>query len=123
MPDERVQALYYAAKLRGLALVRSGEKFALVQYVVADASLDEIATYLAADDGAEPPATLDDRRADLRAMIKAERALLAQMEQKQRQAGEENDDRAATETALAEIRRRIREIQNETAPEQRTSEG
>ena len=122
MADERVQALYYAAKLRGLSLVRSGEKFALVQYVVADASLDEIAAYLAADDGAEPPATLGDRRADLSAMIKAERALLAQMEQKQRQAGGPNDDRAATEAALAEIRRRIREIQNETAPQQR-SEG
>ena len=122
MADERVQALYYAAKLRGLSLVRSGEKFALVQYVVADASLDEIAAYLAADDGAEPPATLDDRRADLRAMIKAERALLAQMEQKERQAGGQNDERAATEAALAEIRRRIREIQNETAPEEH-SEG
>ena len=86
--------------------------------MVTDTSLDEIAAYLAADDGAEPPATLDDRRADLRAMIKAERALLAQMEQKQRQAGGQNDDRAATEAALAEIRRRIREIQSETAPEE-----
>lgn len=118
MADDRVQSLHYAAKLRGLSLIRSGEKFALVRHVLADASLDEIASYLAADDGAEPPATLDDRRADLRAMIKAERALLAQMEKKQRDAGGQNDGGAATEATLAEIRRRIREIQSETAPEE-----
>lgn len=113
MADEREQALHYAAKLRGLTLVRSGEKYALVQYVVADASLDEIAEYLASDDGAEPEAALGGRRADLRAMLKAERALLVEMEQATRQAGERSRDRATTEAALAEIRRRITEIQGE----------
>ena len=61
MADEREQALHYAARLRGLTLVRSGEKYALVHYVLDDASRDS----------------------------------------------------AATEAALAEIRRRISEIQGE----------
>jgi hypothetical protein len=112
--DEREQALQYAARLRGLTLVRSGDKYALVHYLVADASLDDIAAFLVADDGgAAPDAAPGDRRADLRAMLKAERALLGEMEQEKRKAGERGRERATTEAALAEIRRRIAELQDE----------
>jgi hypothetical protein len=112
--DEREQALHYAARLRGLSLVRSGDRYALVHYLVADASLDDIAAFLIADDGnAEPGAAPGDRRADLRAMLKAERALLGEIEQEQRKAGERGRERATTEAALAEIRRRIAELQTE----------
>jgi hypothetical protein len=111
--DEREQALHYAARLRGLTLVRSGEKYALVHYVLNDATLDEIAAFLASADSDERRAADGDRRADLRAMLKAERALLVEMEQKTREASEPSRDQAATEAALAEIRRRITEIQGE----------
>jgi hypothetical protein len=111
--DEREQALHYAARLRGLTLVRSGEKYALVHYVLNDTSLDEIAAFLASENSDERRAADGDRRADLRAMLKAERALLVEMEQATREAGEPGRDHAATEAALAEIRRRIGEIQGE----------
>jgi uncharacterized protein (DUF3084 family) len=108
--DEREQSLHYAARLRGLSLVRSGDRYALVHYVLADASLDDIAAFLVADDGAAEPG---DRRADLRAMLKAERTLLGEMEQEKRKASERGRERATTEAALAEIRRRIAELQDE----------
>jgi hypothetical protein len=112
--DEREQALHYAARLRGLSLVRTGDTYALVHYLVTDASLDDIAAFLTADDAsAEPGAAHGDRRADLRAMLKAERALLGEIEQERRKAGERNRESASTEAALAEIRRRIAEIQSE----------
>lgn len=111
MTDEREQALQYAAKLRGLSLVRSGNRYALARYVLRDASLDDVASYLAGDDDAEPAET--DRRASLRAMIKAERKLIAEMEQVQRKAEAEGRDRATTEQALSEIRRRLAELQTE----------
>src|SRR5262245_15245949 len=107
--DEREQALHYAARLRGLTLVRSGDKYALVQYFVTDATLDEIAAFLTGDSDTAPGAGPGDR---LRAMLKAERALLAEMEEAQRRAGEGARDRTA-ESALADIRRRIAEIQGE----------
>jgi hypothetical protein len=113
--DEREQALQYAAKLRGLSLVRSGNRYALARYVLSDASLEEVARYLAGDD-AEPDEPRGDRRASLRAMLKAERALLAEMEQANRKAGADSRDRNTTEEALAEIRRRITEMQNEMGP-------
>ena len=118
--DEREEALHYAARLRGLTLVRSGEKYALVQYVLNDASLDEIAAFLVSADSDERRAADGDRRADLRAMLKAERALLVEMEQTTREAGEPSRDHAATEAALAEIRRRISEIQGEMEPKEST---
>jgi hypothetical protein len=111
--DEREQALHYAARLKGFTLVRSGDKYALVHYVLADASLDDIAAFLASDDSAEPGAAQGDRRADLRAMLKAERALLGEIEQDKRKAGENGRERATTEAALSEIRRRISELQTE----------
>jgi len=113
MADEREEALHYAAKLRGLTLVRRGDRFSLVQYLLTDASLDDVASYLAGDDDSEPAEVGGDRRASLRAMIKAERALLAEMEQVRRRATAEGQDRATTESALAEIRRRIAELQGE----------
>ncbi len=111
--DEREQALQYAAKLRGLSLVRTGTTFALARYVLRDASLDEVASFLADDEGREPAETSGDRRANLSAMIKAERALLAEIEQATQRVGAERRDRSTTELALAEIRRRIAELQNE----------
>ena len=114
--DEREQALHYAARLRGLTLVRSGEKYALVHYVLNDASLDEIEAFLASENSDERRGAEGDRRADLRAMLKAERALLVEMEQNQRGADDRGRDRATTEAALAEIRRRITEIQGEMEP-------
>jgi hypothetical protein len=113
MTDEREEALHYAAKLRGLSLVRTGDRFALVQYLLTDASLDEVASYLAGDDDSAPPATGGDRRASLRAMLKAERVLLAEMEQVKQQASAAGRERTTTESALAEIRRRIAELQGE----------
>ncbi len=111
--DEREQALHYAARLRGLTLVRSGDKYALVRYALADASLDEIAAFLATDEDGEHDAAPGDRRTDLRAMLKAERALLVELEQQRLKADERGGSDTATEAALAEIRRRIAEIQNE----------
>jgi hypothetical protein len=115
--DEREQALQYAAKLRGLSLVRVGEKFALAHYVLSDASLDQVAAYLAADEGAASGEPQGDRRTNLRAMLKAERALLAEIERlKQRAAAAAaSPDSGSTESeaALSEIRRRIAELQSE----------
>src|SRR6202012_286711 len=101
MTDEREEALHYAAKLRGLSLVRTGDRFALVQYLLTDASLDDVASYLADDDDSQPAGAGPDRRANLRAMLKAERALLAEMEQVKQKASAAGRDRATTESALA----------------------
>jgi hypothetical protein len=46
-------------------------------------------------------------------MLKAERALLGEIEQEKRKAGERGRERATTDAALAEIRRRISELQTE----------
>jgi hypothetical protein len=93
-------------------LVRNRDKYALVQYVVNDTSLDEIEAFLTSDSNAELDAAQGGRRADLRAMLKAERALLVEMADK-RETGEASRERSATEAALAEIRRRIVELQSE----------
>lgn len=113
MTNGREQALQYAARLRGLTLVHSGDKYALVRYELNDASLDEIEAFLASDDtDAEPDTAQGGRRADLRAMLKAERALLVQMAER-RETDQGSRERASTEAALAEIRRRISELQTE----------
>ena len=112
--DEREQILHYAARLQGLSLLRTGDTFALVQYKIADATLDEIAAFLTDDRGlaTEDRRTEEHRRADLRAMLKAERTLLVEFEeQEKRKAGERSSDLEATEAALAEYRRRIAELQ------------
>jgi uncharacterized protein YlxW (UPF0749 family) len=113
MNDEREQALHYAARLRGLSLIRNGNRFSLAKYLLTNASLDDVASYLAEDDDSEPAAPEGDRRASLRALIKAERALLAEMERVQQAARDGRRDRAETDTALAEIRRRLAELQTE----------
>ena len=114
-PNQREQALHYAATLRGLALVRTDNKYALAEYKLTDATLDEIAAFLASDGspGAGPSPAGGDRRTNLRAMLKAEHALLAEIGQEKRRAGERSRDDATTEAALAEIRRRIAEMQGE----------
>ncbi len=111
-PDEREQALHYAARLRGLSLVRSGEKFTLARYLLTDATLDQVAAFLASDREADSEKA-GNRRADLRAMLKAEHTLLVEMEQEKRRLGERSRERTSTELALAEIRQRIAEIQGE----------
>jgi hypothetical protein len=119
--DAREQALRFAAGLQGLALVRTGDTYALAEIKMRGATLDEIAAYLDGDQVADAGASQDDvspdrRRADLRALLKAERAMIAELEARRRkvdepgQPGEPSDDRATTEAALAEIRRRITEL-------------
>jgi len=114
-PNQREQALHYAATLRGLSLVRTGNKYGLAQYKLTNATLDEIAAFLASDGspGAGPSPAGGDRRTNLRAMLKAEHALLGELEQEKRRAGERSPDHATTDAALAEIRRRIAEMQGE----------
>src|SRR5262245_55466871 len=109
MPNEgeREQALHLAARLKGLSLVRAGDTFALAVHTAA--TLDEIAAFLATD---APPnvdhrRVEDNRRADLRAMLRAERALIAELEAEKRTTNAQGCDHATTEAALAEIRRRI----------------
>jgi hypothetical protein len=111
--DEREQILHDAARRQGLSLLRTGDTFALVQYKIADATLDEIAAFLTADNGpaVESRRIDDNRRADLRALFKAERAMLVEFEERKRKAGQGHSDQAAAEAALAEIRRRIEELQ------------
>ena len=78
--DELEQVLHYAARLQGLSLLRTGDRFALVDYKITGATLDEIAAFLTADrsPAIENGRVEERRRADLRAMLKAERALLVE---------------------------------------------
>ena len=114
-PNQREQALHYAATLRGLSLVRTGNNYALAEYKLTDVTLDEIAAFLDVDGspGVAPSPDGGDRRTNLRAMLKAEHALLAELGQEKRRAGERSRDHATTDAALAEIRRRIAEMQGE----------
>ena len=110
--DPREQALQYAARLKGLTVVRTGDTYALAEFRLSGATLDEIAAYLAADDSVEdPPETR--RRSDLQALLKAEHAMLAELETARRKANEPSRDRLATEAALKEIRRRIMQLSGE----------
>jgi hypothetical protein len=111
--DAREQALRYAAGLKGLALVRTGDTFALAEIKIRDATLDEIAAYLDAVEISTERASPNRRRADLRALLKAEHAMLAELDAVRRKADERSSDRATTEAALAEIRRRIAELSEE----------
>jgi hypothetical protein len=112
--DAREQALQYAARLRGLSLIRMGDTFALVDLKLSGATLDQIAAYLAADSGPDHHGHDDARRANLQTLLKAEHAMLAELEaEKRRASSPKADDRAATEAALAEIRRRIAELSEE----------
>jgi len=119
MPDEdfneRERALQYAARLKGLSLLRTGTTYALAQYKLSDATLDEIEVYLRADDqsGPDDRGGEDDRRADLRALLKAERAMMAELAEEKRRASAKGASPNATAAALAEIRRRIAELQEE----------
>jgi hypothetical protein len=127
MPDddfnERERALQYAARLKGLSLVRTGDTYALAQYRMTGATLDDIEAFLRADGGprAGLRAAEGDRRADLRALLKAERTMLAELEEEKRRIIARGTGDKATETALAEIRRRIAELQAERKA--RTADG
>jgi hypothetical protein len=83
-----------------------------------DATLDDIETFLRADGGprAGLRAAEGDRRADLRAWLKAERSVLAELEEEKRRLLARGTGDKATENALAEIRRRIAELQAERKP-------
>jgi hypothetical protein len=110
--DPREQALQYAARLKGLSVVRTGDTYALAEFRLSGVTLDEIAAYLAADDGADDPPEAR-RRSDLQALLKAEHAMLAELETARREANTRGNDRLATEAALQEIRRRIMQLSGE----------
>src|SRR5262245_55923568 len=115
--NEREQALQQAARLKGFSLVRTGNAFALAVYTAA--TLDEIAAFLAADSSCDDGSRRleDDRRADLWAMLRTERALIAELEEEKRKAHVGSPDHETIEAALAEIRRRIAEIEDTTRPQ------
>ena len=110
--NEREQALQQAARLKGLSLVRTGDTFALAIYTAA--TLNEIADFLATDsppDAGHRP--LDQqRRADLWAILRAERALIAELEEEKRKANTGGPQHETIEAKLAQIRRRIAEIED-----------
>jgi DnaJ-domain-containing protein 1 len=108
--DEREQALQQAARLKGLSLVRAGDGYALAIYTAA--TLDEIADFLTADPlpDAGHRHVEEQRRADLWAILRAERALIAELEEQKRKVRTGGTE--TIETALAEIRRRIAEIED-----------
>jgi hypothetical protein len=118
--DPREQALQHAARLKGFTLVRTGNAYALAEFRLSGATLDEIAAYLAADDGSNDHAPRLRRRSDLQALIKAEHAMLAELEAVRRKANDRGDDRLTTEAALAEIRRRIMELSKDRPAGPRT---
>jgi hypothetical protein len=110
--DEREQALHHAARLKGLALVRTGDAFALAVYTAA--TLDEIADFLAADwpPDARHRRVEEDRRADLWAILRTERALIAELEEEKRKVRTGGPQQETIEAALTNIRRRIAEIED-----------
>ena len=108
--DPREQALQFAARLKGLTLVRTGTTYALAEFRLSGATLDEIAAYLATDEGINDDLPEARRRSDLQALLKAEHAMLAEVDSARRKANAPANDRLATEAALAEIRRRIMEL-------------
>jgi hypothetical protein len=110
--DEREQALQQAARLKGFALVRAGDAFALAVYTAA--TLDEIAEFLATDSPSDTPhGRLEEQRlADLWAMLRTERALIAELEEEKRKVRTGGPEHETIEAALAKIRRRIAEIED-----------
>jgi|SRR5689334_4678344 len=112
--DAREEALRYAAGLKGLSLVRTGDTFAVAEFKLSGATLDQVAAYLAADPAEEHGESVrgldEHRRSDLRALLKAERAMLAELETDRRRAHARSEESTTTERALAEIRRRIAEL-------------
>jgi hypothetical protein len=127
MPNEEFEeceeALRYAAGLKGLSLVRTGDTFALAHYKLTGATLDEIAAFLGTDVSpeAEYHRVEERRHADLRAMLKAEHAMIAELEEEKRKANERlmtelrtpktSLSQTTTEADLAEICRRMAEIE------------
>jgi hypothetical protein len=110
--DEREQALRQAARLKGLSLVRTGDVFALAVYTAE--TLDEIADFLATDSSPDGRRIEEDRRADLWAILRTERALIAELEEEKRKARTGGPSHETIEAKLAEIRRRIAEIEDTT---------
>ena len=112
--DAREEALRYAAGLKGLSLVRTGDTFAVAEFKLSGATLDQVAAYLAADPAEEHGESVrgldEHRRSDLRALLKAERAMLAELDNERRKADARSEESTTTERALAEIRRRIAEL-------------
>ena len=110
--DEREKALRYAARLKGLSLIRTGDTFALATCALADATLDQVAEFLAAEPAsqAEHSGAKNHRRADLRALLKAEHAIIAELQEERRRSSEPIANPHAIEGVLAEIRRRLLEL-------------
>ena len=110
--DEREQALQQAARLKGFTLVRAGDAFALAVYTAA--TLDEIAEFLATDLAADTSHHRgeEQRLADLWAILRTERALIAELEEEKRKVRIGGPEHETIEAALAKIRRRIAEIED-----------
>jgi len=72
--DTREDDLRYAARPKSLALVRTGDVYALVKYELTRATLDEVAAYLSTDGSAEAEHRRTEERnpADKQAMHKAQ---------------------------------------------------
>jgi len=121
--DQQEEALGYAAGLNGLALIRTGDMFALANYRLTGATLDEIAGFLGTDvsSEAEYHSTQEGRRANLQAMLKAEHSMMAEREQEKRKAhrrvGESRipakTNQTITKTELIAIHRRLAEIEED----------
>jgi hypothetical protein len=121
--SDQEEALRYAARLNGLALIRTGDTFALANYRLTDATLDEIAGFLGSDVGSEREycATEENRRVNLRAMLKAEHSMMTEQEDEKRKAlGRRvaepripaRNNQTMTETELIAIRYRLAEIED-----------
>jgi hypothetical protein len=123
--EQREEALRYAARLNGLTLIRTGDTFALADCKLTDVTLDEIAGFLSNDGspGAEYRPAEENRRANLRALLKAEHSMMAEREDEKRKMHEcqmaesripqAKNSPTTTESDLVAIRRRLAEIEED----------
>jgi hypothetical protein len=77
---EREDRLRYAARLKGLALIRMAQGYAVAAYQFTGASLDEVEQYLGTDGSKEAAQRMaeDMALANAQAMIEAAHAMLAE---------------------------------------------
>ena len=132
--DQQEETLRYAARLNGLALIRTGDTFALANYELTDVTLDEVAGFLGSNVSSEAEYRIapENRRANLRAMLKAEHAMMTDREEEKRKSCDRRGaeprisltkhNQTPTETELIAIRRRLTEDDQRTANETLTME-
>jgi hypothetical protein len=84
---EREDRLRYAARLKGLALIRMAEGYALAAYEFTGASLDEVEQYLGTDGSKEAAQRRAEEMAfaNVRAMIEAAHEMAAEAQPKTEQ--------------------------------------